>query len=61
MTRSTDLAVWIRRKPPQAKGIDAIADGEVDAEVVAIIGIFYGGQDYETLLHGDPEDGGADG
>ena len=30
-------------------------------EVVSIIGIFYGGQDYETLLHGDPEDGGADG
>ena len=32
-----------------------------EGEVVAIIGIFYGGQDYETLLHGDPEDGGADG
>jgi plasmid stabilization system protein ParE len=26
---------------------------DVDAEVVSIIGIFYGGQDYETILQDD--------
>ena len=25
----------------------------IDAEVVSIIGVFYGGQDYETILQGD--------
>jgi len=28
----------------------------VDAELVSIIGIFYGGQDYETILQDDLED-----
>jgi toxin ParE1/3/4 len=27
----------------------------VDAELVSIIGVFYGGQDYETLLGDDPD------
>jgi toxin ParE1/3/4 len=27
----------------------------VDAEQVSIIGVFYGGQDYETLLQDDSE------
>lgn len=26
----------------------------VDAEIVSIVGIFYGGQDYETILHDEP-------
>jgi hypothetical protein len=26
------------------------------AELVSIIGVFYGGQDYETVLHDEPED-----
>lgn len=29
---------------------------DVDAEQVSVIGIFYGGQDYETVLQGDPDD-----
>lgn len=28
----------------------------VDAEQVSIIGVFYGGQDYETALESDPDD-----
>ena len=28
----------------------------VDADQVAILGVFYGGQDYETLLQGDSDD-----
>lgn len=28
----------------------------VDAAQVSIIGVFYGGQDYETILQDDPED-----
>jgi toxin ParE1/3/4 len=30
---------------------------DVDAELVSIIGVFYGGQDYETVLQDEPEDG----
>ncbi len=29
----------------------------VDTEQIAIIGIFYGGQDYETILQAESEDG----
>jgi hypothetical protein len=29
---------------------------EVRAELVSIIGVFYGGQDYETVLQDEPED-----
>lgn len=29
---------------------------DVDAEQVSIIGVFYGGQDYETILQDDSED-----
>lgn len=32
---------------------------DVDAEQVSIIGLFYGGQDYETILEDDAEDGEA--
>jgi len=32
----------------------AIIAFDVDAEVVSIIGVFYGGRDYETILHDDP-------
>lgn len=31
-------------------------DVEVDAEQVSVIGIFYGGQDYETVLQDDTDD-----
>jgi toxin ParE1/3/4 len=30
---------------------------DADAEQVSIIGMFYGGQDYETILQRDSEDG----
>ena len=29
----------------------------VDAELVSIIGVFYGGQNYEKILQDDSEDG----
>jgi toxin ParE1/3/4 len=32
----------------------------VDAQTVSIVGVFYGGQDYETLLQDDASDGGAE-
>jgi plasmid stabilization system protein ParE len=31
----------------------------VEAEIVSIIGVYYGGQDYETILQDDREEGGA--
>ena len=30
---------------------------DVEADQVAILGVFYGGQDYEALLQDDSEDG----
>lgn len=35
----------------------AVIAFDVDAELVSIIGVFYGGQDYETILQDDAEDG----
>ena len=35
----------------------AVIAFDVDAEQVSIIGVFYGGQDYETTLQDDFEDG----
>ncbi len=32
----------------------------VDAEVVSILGIFYGGQDYESLLQDERDDGSTE-
>lgn len=32
---------------------------DVDAEVVSILGIFYGGRDYETMLQDEPDDAGG--
>lgn len=34
----------------------AVIAFDVDAEQVSIIGVFYGGQDYEPILQDDPED-----
>ena len=39
----------------------AVIAFDVDAEQVSIIGVFYGGQDYETILQDDSEDGAAHG
>ena len=35
----------------------AVIAFHVDAEQLSIIGVFYGGQDYETILQADSEDG----
>lgn len=34
----------------------AVIAFHIDAEQVSIIGVFYGGQDYETILQDEPED-----
>ena len=34
----------------------AVITFDVDADLVSIIGVFYGGQDYETILQSDSED-----
>lgn len=34
----------------------AVIAFDVDAKLVSIIGVFYGGQDYETILHDDSDD-----
>jgi toxin ParE1/3/4 len=34
----------------------AVIAFDVDAEQVSIIGVFYGGQNYEAILHDDAED-----
>ena len=57
-TRRDDVRSGLRITHYKKRAVIAF---HVDTEVVSIIGVFYGGQDYETLLHGDPEDGGADG
>lgn len=35
----------------------AVIAFDVGAEMVSIIGVFYGGQDYETILQDEPDDG----
>ncbi|MDP2369245.1 type II toxin-antitoxin system RelE/ParE family toxin [Rhodoferax sp.] len=35
----------------------AVIAFDVDADRVSVIGVFYGGQDYETLLQDDSDDG----
>lgn len=37
----------------------AVIAFDVDGELVSIIGVFYGGQDYETILQDDADDGSA--
>lgn len=32
---------------------------EVGVEQVSVIGVFYGGEDYETVLHDDTDEGSA--
>ena len=39
----------------------AVIAFDVDSELVSILGVFYGGQDYETILQDDSEDGAAHG
>lgn len=38
----------------------AVIAFDVEADVVSIIGVFYGGQDYETILQGDTDSDSAE-
>ncbi|MFA5730880.1 MAG: type II toxin-antitoxin system RelE/ParE family toxin [Acidithiobacillus sp.] len=38
----------------------AVTAFDADADIVSIIGVFYGGQDYETILHDDTNDNSAE-
>lgn len=38
----------------------AVIAFDVDTEAVSIIGVFYGGQDYETILQDDPNDNNSE-
>lgn len=55
-TQRHDIRPGLRITHYKKRAVIAFA---VDAEQVAIIGVFYGGQDYETLLQDDAEDGPA--
>ena len=55
-TRRDDVRPGLRITNYKERAVIAF---DVDAEQVSIIGVFYGGQDYETILQDDFE-GGAD-
>ena len=50
-TRRDDVRPGIRITNHKKRAVIAFG---VDAETISVIGIFYGGQDYETLLHDEP-------
>jgi toxin ParE1/3/4 len=50
-TRREDIRPGLRITHDKGRAIIAFA---VDAERVSILGVFYGGQDYETALQSDP-------
>ncbi|MGE0332366.1 MAG: type II toxin-antitoxin system RelE/ParE family toxin [Ramlibacter sp.] len=52
-TRRDDVRSGLRITHYKKRTVIAFA---VDADRVSIIGVFYGGQDYETILHEDPEE-----
>lgn len=52
-TRRDDVRPGLRITNYKGRAVIAF---EVDAERVSIIGVFYGGQDYETLLDSDLDD-----
>ncbi|OOG49921.1 type II toxin-antitoxin system RelE/ParE family toxin [Polaromonas sp. C04] len=52
-TRRDDVRPGLRITNYKKRAVIAFA---VDAEQVSIIGIFYGGQDYETALQSDLDD-----
>jgi plasmid stabilization system protein ParE len=51
-TRRDDIRPGLRITHYRGRTIIAYA---VDAEHVSIVGVFYGGQDYETFMRGDPD------
>ncbi len=52
-TKRDDIRPGLRITNHKKRAVIAFA---VDAEMVSIIGIFYGGQDYETVLQDESED-----
>ena len=55
-TRRDDVRPGLRITNYKKRAVIAF---DVDGEVVSIIGVFYGGQDYETILQDDHDDDGA--
>lgn len=52
-TRRDDVRPGLRITNYKKRAVIAF---DVEAEVVSIIGVFYGGQDYETVLQSDLDD-----
>jgi plasmid stabilization system protein ParE len=52
-TKRDDIRLGLRITNHKKRAVIAF---DVDAEMVSIIGIFYGGQDYETVLQDESED-----
>ncbi len=52
-TKRDDIRPGLRVTNHKKRAVIAF---EVDAEIVSIMGIFYGGQDYETVLQDESED-----
>lgn len=50
-TRRDDIRPGLRTTNYRKRTVIAFA---VDEDIVSVIGIFYGGQDYETLLQDEP-------
>ena len=52
-TRRDDIRPGLRITNYKKRAVIAF---DVDAELVSIIGVFYGGQDYETVLQSDSDE-----
>lgn len=52
-TRRDDVRPGLRITNYKKRAVIAF---DVDAEIVSVIGVFYGGQDYETVLQSEPDD-----
>jgi plasmid stabilization system protein ParE len=56
-TRRDDVRPGLRTTNYKKRAVIAF---DADADVVSIIGVFYGGQDHETILHDDTNDNSAE-
>jgi plasmid stabilization system protein ParE len=53
-TTRDDIRTGLRITNYKKRAVIAFA---IDEQCVSILGVFYGGQDYETILQDDPEEG----
>jgi plasmid stabilization system protein ParE len=53
-TTRDDIRTGLRITNYKKRAVIAFA---VDEQYVSILGVFYGGQDFETILQDDPEEG----